>query len=345
MASINTISFDLRALIEFKKVGRFSPRKVWVPKYCMVCVDKLKNEWSAVCTNPPLGRTSVKGIQPGIEQHNKFSKEMRLSLKGKMNSPGYWFVPPREKVAERPTLPWDRFTANDAGRFRECSSRNKAFSIRGKFTPLNDKAIWKVTIPRKKANKPIFPREITEGRFPRGGFGDRVVPLSKRKFLLKDRITPPKGRLFPLREKIIGNFTSSREKVGEGHVLPVIPVFLGSGPSSPRYRMMSPRDKFTSSKDMVGNKPNFSRERVAKMERHVRRIIPPRVSPGQRWHVVQNTKFPQRFSRTQKRRMQRQRAMNKRHLIDVFDKTHLEETMELEKANEGMVPSLEKIKF
>ena len=61
VASINTTSFDLRALIEFKKVGKLSPRKVWVPKYCLVCVDRLKKEWAAVCTYPLLGRNSVKG--------------------------------------------------------------------------------------------------------------------------------------------------------------------------------------------------------------------------------------------------------------------------------------------
>ena len=62
VASINTASFDLRALIESKKLGKLSPRKVWVPKYCLVCVDKLKKEWSVFCTNPQLGRNSVKGI-------------------------------------------------------------------------------------------------------------------------------------------------------------------------------------------------------------------------------------------------------------------------------------------
>ena len=44
--------------------------------------------------------------------------------------------------------------------------------------------------------------------------------------------------------------------------------------------MMSPRDKFTSLKDMVRNKNVFLRERVAKMERLVRCIITPKVSPG-----------------------------------------------------------------
>ena len=29
VASVNTTSFDLRALIESKKVGKLSPRKVW----------------------------------------------------------------------------------------------------------------------------------------------------------------------------------------------------------------------------------------------------------------------------------------------------------------------------
>ena len=102
------------------------------------------------------------------------------------------------------------------------------------------------------------------------------------------------------------------ESAGEGHVPLVRPVFPGGGPSSPRYKMMSPMDKFTSPKDMVGNKPVFSRERVVKMERPMRCIIPPRVSLGQRWQVVQHKKFPQRLSRTHKRRMQRQREIDKR---------------------------------
>ena len=65
VASVNTTSFDLRALIESKKVGKFSPRKVWVPKYYLVHVDKLKKEWAVVCTDPPSRRNSVKGIQQG----------------------------------------------------------------------------------------------------------------------------------------------------------------------------------------------------------------------------------------------------------------------------------------
>ena len=87
VALINIASVDLRALVESKKAGKLSPRKVWVPKYCLVRVDMLKNEWSAVYTNPLIRRNSVKGIQHETEQHNLFSKERRLSPKGKMNSP------------------------------------------------------------------------------------------------------------------------------------------------------------------------------------------------------------------------------------------------------------------
>ena len=43
--------------------------------------------------------------------------------------------------------------------------------------------------------------------------------------------------------------------------------------------------------------------------------------------------------------MQRQRAPDRRQLIDVPNKTLLEEAMELEKVKEGMVPNLEKTKF
>ena len=79
-----------------------------------------------------------------------------------MNSLRDGFVFPKENAAERPTTPRGRFIApreNNGGMFRECSSRNRSFSLRGKFNPPNDKAIGKVTIPRNKVNKPIFPRE------------------------------------------------------------------------------------------------------------------------------------------------------------------------------------------
>ena len=53
-----------------------------------------------------------------------------------------------------------------------------------------------------------------------------------------------------------------------------------------------------------------------------RRKIPPRfvvpspISPGQKWHVVQHKKSPQKLTITQKRRMQRLRAMEKRQLLE-----------------------------
>ena len=56
LASINTANFNLRASIE-SKVGKLSPRKVWVPKYCLLRVDKLKNEWS--CHTPIPGPTRL----------------------------------------------------------------------------------------------------------------------------------------------------------------------------------------------------------------------------------------------------------------------------------------------
>ena len=177
----------------------------------------------------------MKGILQETKKHNLFSKEMRLSLKGKMNSPRDRFLPPKEMAVERPTPPRGRFTSpreNNVGRFKECSSRNQAFSPRGKFTPPNDKVVGKVL--------------VQEGKFPRAGSCNRVVSLSKKRFLPKNRITCPNGRFFSLREKIADNFTSPRELAGKGHVPLVKHVFPGGGPSSPRYRMMSPKDKFNS---------------------------------------------------------------------------------------------------
>ena len=61
VVSINIANFNLRALIESKKAEKLSLRKLWVPKYCLVRVDKLKNGWFVVCTVPPSRRNSVKG--------------------------------------------------------------------------------------------------------------------------------------------------------------------------------------------------------------------------------------------------------------------------------------------
>ena len=43
--------------------------------------------------------------------------------------------------------------------------------------------------------------------------------------------------------------------------------------------------------------------------------------------------------------MQRQRAANRRHLIDVLVEIQKEVAMELDKVKEGMIPSLEKQSF
>ena len=45
------------------------------------------------------------------------------------------------------------------------------------------------------------------------------------------------------------------------------------------------------------------------------------------------------MSRTQKKGMQRQRAYDRRHLTDVLVEIQKEDSMELEKVNEGMVYS------
>ena len=63
--------------------------------------------------------------------------------------------------------------------------------------------------------KITVPRERIEGKFPRVGYRDRVVPLSKRRFLEEDGITPPKGKIFSPGEKIADNFTYLREKAGK----------------------------------------------------------------------------------------------------------------------------------
>ena len=84
----------------------------------------MKKKWVAVCIGPSSRRNPMKGIQWGIEQYNQFSKERKFSLKGKTNSSEDEFVPPREKVVERPTPPWGRFNApreNEIGKFRKCS--------------------------------------------------------------------------------------------------------------------------------------------------------------------------------------------------------------------------------
>ena len=82
-----------------------------------------------------------------------------------MNSRGVRFVPPKEMAIERPTPPWGRFTTireNDASKSKECSSRNKDFSPRGKITPPNDKVVGKVTVQgRRQINLFFQGRELS----------------------------------------------------------------------------------------------------------------------------------------------------------------------------------------
>ena len=76
--------------------------------------------------------------------------------------------------------------------------------------------------------------------------GSKNVPQKKK-------ACSPRGRFSSLKEKIVDNFTSPRNLVGERHVSLVIPIFLRGRPSSPR-------------------------EEAVKKEKHVRCIIPPVVS-------------------------------------------------------------------
>ena len=77
----------------------------------------------------------MKGIQQGTEQHNQLFKKSKFSPRDKTNSLEDEFVPLRENDAERTTSQWGRFISpreNDAGRFKACSLRKRACSLRGK---------------------------------------------------------------------------------------------------------------------------------------------------------------------------------------------------------------------
>ena len=136
----------------------------------------------------------------------------------------------------------------------------------------------------------------------------------------RENFTCLRGGFLSLREKIADNFTSPRNLVGERQVSPARLVFLKGRPSS-------------------------LSEEVVEKEKPVRCIIPHVVSLGQRWHVVQHKKFPYRLFKTQKKRMQRQRAVDRWQLINVPVEIQKEDAMKLENVKEGMVPILEKTKF
>ena len=95
---------------------------------------------------------------------------------------------------------------NDVGRFEECSSRKRGFSLRGKFTPLNDKIARKFNSTRKKAGERlVYP---LRPMFPKGGL---ISSRYKMKFV-KVNFTSPRGRFFSSKEKIDDNFTSPRNR-------------------------------------------------------------------------------------------------------------------------------------
>ena len=120
-----------------------------------------------------------------------------------------------------------------------------------------------------------------------------------------------------------------------------------------------PYHSFENSKHEAKNK-KFSKEKnVSPKERHVsprgrsmndptKRKMPPRfvisppISLRKEWHVVQDKKFPQKLPRTQKRRMQRQRAIEKRQLPGEMLQG---KPKEAEKFKEKVMPSLEKTKY
>ena len=73
-------------------------------------------------------------------------------------------------------------------------------------------------------------------------------------------------------------------------------------------------------------------------------IISPIVSSVQGWHVVRYKKFP-KLTRTQKRRMQRQRAMDKRCLNETSKEAPKEETNKSLDPMEKATPNLKQTKF
>ena len=82
----------------------------------------------------------------------------------------------------------------------------RAFSPRGKITPLNGKIVGKVNSPRKKAmERHVYPLRLM---FPKGG---PISPRYRIKFT-RDNFTSPRGGFFSSKEKIANNFTSPRSR-------------------------------------------------------------------------------------------------------------------------------------
>ena len=74
----------------------------------------------------------------------------------------------------------------------------------------------------------------------------------------------------------------------------------------------------------------------------LRFVIPTLVPPEQKWYGVQHKKFPQKLTRTQKRRIQRSRAVEKRKLPK---KMPQEKPKEVKNRREEVKPAPNKTKF
>ena len=92
-------------------------------------------------------------------------------------------------------------------------------------------------------------------------------------------------------------------------------------PSARVRKVWIPKQYFTYKNDLVAKeRVSAAREWKKGMNDPSKRkisqifIVPPIISPLQEWHVVQHKKFPQKLTRTRKRKMHRQSAMEKRQL-------------------------------
>ena len=67
--------------------------------------------------------------------------------------------------------------------------------------------------------------------------------------------------------------------------------FIRDNFTSPRGRFFSSMEKIVDNFTSLRGRSDSLREEVVEKEKHVRCIIPPVVSPSQRWHVVQHKNF------------------------------------------------------
>ena len=96
----------------------------------------------------------------------------------------------------------------------------------------------------------------------------------------------------------------------------------------PKERHVSPRKNDMNDPSRIKRPPRF--------------VIPPSVSLGQEWHVVKHKKIPQKFTITQKIRMHRQRAMEKRELPEEMLQGKVKEA---ENLKEEVMQTPKKTKF